>query len=557
MKLTETRQFTVSPNIIYSLIKAQAGSLAKAVTECVMNSVDAFAKRVDVKVTPTHISIVDDGVGFQSREEIAAWFETLGFDHNVEGNHRSFGAFGIGRAQLWSFAPTKWTTHSFVMDVDIKNKGLDYDLHETVQGKSLSGLAIEGKFYKPLEPAELIRLEQELRRLIQFVDVPVTLNGVNLCTKPASQRWDFETDDAWFQFTADQNGKHIIGNGVEVFNMGVRVFNVRHTSYNVSGRMVTKPGVKLALNMARNEVLVAECPVWARVVKVLEANAVEPVAPKAKAVKVSAETIAERVQQASSGSTAAEAFVDIRGRNRSLSSIWRVSNVICFADPSSEKAKSAHQLKLAVVLKPETLQRFGCKNAKELQEMLFSALANGSDYLREKILSVNFYDTLAEALPTMDDRFEVLRTEELDPMQRVLVQALSRTKNRLRQNCTDYLGIKPPYGEVRAGKSDVAKAWTMSHEIVLDHKVLKQATRGFSGFQAAIGHVMHEMAAGMVDSNTEHEHPSSFYEHLQTLWLDSKLIDVTIAGYQYFTRQCSKKQIELPKAVIDDLAATA
>jgi hypothetical protein len=170
---------------------------------------------------------------------------------------------------------------------------------------------------------------------------------------------------------------------------------------------------------------------------------------------------------------------------------------------------------------------------------------------------VRFYDSLAEALPSLDDRFEVMRTEHLDPMQRVLIQALSRTKNRLRQNCTDYTGTKPPDGDVRAGKSDVAQAWTIGHEIVLDQKVLKRATRGFSGFMAATGLVMHELAAGMVDSNVEHEHPPGFYEHLQAMWLDAKLIDLTIAGYQYFTRQCSKKQIELPKAVIDDLSATS
>ena len=77
----ETRRFSVHPEIIYSLIKAQAGSLGKAVLECCMNSIDAQATRLDVAIDANTITIKDDGQGFRTREEIEQWFEVFGFPH--------------------------------------------------------------------------------------------------------------------------------------------------------------------------------------------------------------------------------------------------------------------------------------------------------------------------------------------------------------------------------------------------------------------------------------------------------------------------------------------
>jgi hypothetical protein len=544
MQMTETRQFSVSPNIIYSLIKAQAGSLGKAITECVMNSVDAFAKRVDIKVTSTNIIIKDDGIGFQTREEIEAWFETLGFDHSMEGNHRAFGAFGIGRAQLWSFAPTIWRTNQFTMDVDIKNKGLDYKLHETITGETTPGLTIEGTFYKPLSPAELITLEQDLRRQIRYVQVPVRLNGALLGVSTGAQDWDFETDDAWFKFEQLTP--------LEVFNMGVLVKHYHHYQYKVGGLVVTKPGVKLSLNMARNDILVADCPVWERIAKVLEANSSEPPQKPPKKEKVTTAQMALRVQDVlDNGNPNVDAFLDIRGRNRSLYNITRTANIVVVMDPKNDKAKRAHQLKLAVVLKPETLERFGCKTAAELQVVLAEAMTKCTHARwRDWVAGLRFFDSLKDALPTLDDRYETLSDSELTPVEVTLLMALNRTKNHIRQNAFDAKGAKVEYGGIRAGNSDVAKSWCMAGEITLERSVVKKATTSFSGFMAAMGYVLHEFAAGLVDSNVEHQHDVAFYEHLQSLWVDPKLVAFTMSGFAYFTRQCADKGIELHRTAL-------
>lgn len=75
--MAETRKFSVHPQIIFSLITAQAGTLGKAVLECIMNSVDAGATKVDITVNANTIKIVDDGQGFRTKAEISEWFEVF------------------------------------------------------------------------------------------------------------------------------------------------------------------------------------------------------------------------------------------------------------------------------------------------------------------------------------------------------------------------------------------------------------------------------------------------------------------------------------------------
>src|SRR5690606_15477247 len=119
----ENRQFSVAPSIIKHLIKSQAGSLGKAILECVQNSIDAGASRVDITLTTDTVRIVDDGHGLRSRDEVLACFEVFGFDHSE--HEREFGRFGLGRGQLWAWASTHWRTHAFDLDVDVRERGLD------------------------------------------------------------------------------------------------------------------------------------------------------------------------------------------------------------------------------------------------------------------------------------------------------------------------------------------------------------------------------------------------------------------------------------------------
>lgn len=97
----ERQTFTVSPHIIYSLIKAQAGTLAKAVLECIMNSVDAGATSLQISVTSTGLEVIDDGKGFRSREEIEACFGVFGFEQK-EGDRTYLANLRKGNLKIMS-----------------------------------------------------------------------------------------------------------------------------------------------------------------------------------------------------------------------------------------------------------------------------------------------------------------------------------------------------------------------------------------------------------------------------------------------------------------------
>ncbi len=78
MVLSETRKFSMHPDLLYSVIKNQAGSIGKAILELVMNSIDAGATRVDITLDRRTVKVADDGKGFTSRQEIDEFFETFG-----------------------------------------------------------------------------------------------------------------------------------------------------------------------------------------------------------------------------------------------------------------------------------------------------------------------------------------------------------------------------------------------------------------------------------------------------------------------------------------------
>ncbi len=69
------------PALLFHVIESQAGSLEKAILEGAMNSADAKASSIEIVILPNRVTIVDDGLGFSSGEEVDRFFSVFGTPH--------------------------------------------------------------------------------------------------------------------------------------------------------------------------------------------------------------------------------------------------------------------------------------------------------------------------------------------------------------------------------------------------------------------------------------------------------------------------------------------
>ncbi|MFL6605763.1 MAG: ATP-binding protein [Steroidobacteraceae bacterium] len=552
--MSETRRFSVHPEIIYSLIVAQAGSLGKAVLECVMNSIDAQATRVDITLNSNSIRIRDDGQGFRTRAEIEQWFEVFGFPH-AEGD-RTYGKFGIGRGQLWSFCSTVWRTETFEMDVDIKRRGIDYRLKEGLP--RVQGVDIEGKFYDRQLTSALAAFERELTDLALYAQIPVTLNGKRVSKVAAQEKWDHETPDAWIR-TSD------IGQ-LAVYNLGVLVRRYPGYQFGCGGTVVTKPGVRLAVNMARNDILVAECETWKRIRTMLQAKSDDRIRTKrTRMTEVELKNIARRFiagEMDYRDITDAKLVTDIVGRGHTIVSFATgpySRAPLTTAEFGGLMGERAHTRRLAFVVSPHTLERFGVETVREFQRALSGVLAQSkaTSWLCDAVNRLRVIEDLREAVPTLREGYDVLRADELSKREKAALQAMRLMAEDVR-DAMKYQGIlsrKSPNRTVWIGVSDVAEAWTDGQsKVVVERRQLNLMNYGIGGFVGLANLLVHEYLHDCSDVGS-HTHDHEFYAryHDATCSSAGYLNQAVFRGLRKWVSELHSWRLKAPRTVIKHL----
>jgi hypothetical protein len=480
------------PKLLFDVIQRQAGTLAKAVLECVMNSVDAGASKIKVGASRDEVNITDDGRGFTSREEIEKWFETFGQPHTASENKR-FGTFRMGRGQAFSFGRNQWRTGKFFMDVDIKHKGLDYDLTETK--KYQPGCAIDIALYAPLASLGLRCLEDDLKAMVQWLNVPVTFNGQLLSRDPAIADWTAEDADAYYKFTTSGS--------MDVYNLGVRVKDYGSYNLGVGGVVVSKKQLKL--NFARNDVM-SDCPVWQRIRKVVNDRAGNSAKTKKKLTDDQIVWVSKQIaagELTGRDATTAAVFTDVTGRNWSLDSIRRKShdlrNTYTVAPLEDQKGDNLMQHKIAFVFARECLDRFGSATLAELFEKVIKPL-----YPYGIAFEIADFDSLAIAI---DDRAVPIPPAEWTEIEKAVVMAIESAYRQLRRERSD----ESPVRKVLIGDSDVAAAWTDGESYVaFSRQCLRSAGTDLRGWVIIGNTLLHELCHGDPDSGT-HSHTPEFY----------------------------------------------
>jgi hypothetical protein len=544
--------------MIFNLIKGQAGSLSKAVLENIMNSIDALAKAVFIVIDRHKIIIVDDGHGFRSREEIEQCFEVFGFPH--EENQRTYGQFGIGRAQLWAFSSAVWKTNQFVMDVDIKRRGLDWDLLE--DEPSVKGLTITSTFYEPLSTHDILVFTEELKELALFAQIPVFVNGEQINMDPKAMKWDFETDDAYIKLNDKSQ--------LYVYNLGVLVRGYSSYQLGSGGVVVTKPGVGLAVNMARNDILVAECKVWKRIRPYIQNKSDEKVQRKAT-TKLSSSELENRAKRFLGGELTYrdvkdfKFIMDITNRSHTLEQFFSQergvhrNRIVTTAQPGSTLGERAHTSKLAFVMHPETLSQFGLDSLEQFRDVLFKAMAPYESEAGWKYGSFKnnseFESDLNKAVPSLNEGYEVLPAKDWTKQEKAVLSALGRIDYQMRLVVQKVSGegAVPKQRQYAVGVSDTAAGWTDGKSrIVFTRELLAEANSGIGGFMKITSVMLHEYLHDDVSTGT-HIHEETFYQRHHDAYIFTVAPHLVFPAYRSYVQYLATYSIKPTTKLLEHL----
>lgn len=358
----ETRKFRMHPDLLWSVIQAQAGVREKALAEAVMNAIDAGATECRLRIDGDGYEIIDNGRGFTARQEIEDFFETFGTPHQ-EGD-ATYGRFRMGRGQLFAFSKTLWRSGQFAMDVDIKSKGLAYDLQEGLD--EMRGCTITGTWYDYCDISEVIRTVHEVTDLVQWMGitgVSIFINDRKVDKDVTTQTWTLETDDAYINVKTSS--------GLSVYNLGVLVREYPPHHFGICGTIVSKQ--RLQVNFARNDILVAECKVWRRIRSELDRLTGKIIARKTL-YDFERDAIAKKFAcgEMSYWECASIGIItDASGRKRPLKELEKAKR-ICLVERVKDWiiGERVMEQKLAFVLRAETLDRFKVESLEGLLNLL-------------------------------------------------------------------------------------------------------------------------------------------------------------------------------------------
>lgn len=546
--MKETSQmstFTVAPNIIYSLIKAQAGSLAKAVLECIMNSVDAGATKVQIDYDTNHITIKDNGKGFKSLDEIKECFNVFGFDHT--GQDRTYGQFGIGRAQMWNFCSTLWRTNTFSMDVDIKNKGLDYQIKEKLEQND--GLTIIGRFYEKQSTTDLNHFQTELTMLAKYAQADVVLNDKIINKKPEKLKWQYETDEAWIDLK--EHGELV------VYNLGVKVKSFYCSVFGCGGTIVTKPNVRLSLNMARNDILVSECSIWKKLSKDIQKLSNTHIAKDNGKKALSNDQVKNIISQMVNNDYdftyesiyQMRLIPNIQNRRISLGGLIDIikRKPFSFGDKGDIILEKAHMSETTTILNNIVFDLFSCDNVEEFIEKIVIIYKNyGRSYslFNKKECMVNYIapEKVKENYSTF---YDVIPKKDYSDFEKVLIMAFSFGSKYLTTTFSYVTKNEMRERKLKIGHSDTALAWTDGHShIVLTRELLKEARDGFIGISKIAHVIAHEYVHDSGNSGS-HNHDIDFYNLYHDITMHTNFSNFIRVVQSYFVKKCIEKNIKI------------
>jgi hypothetical protein len=532
--------FTMDPNLLVSVIRSQAGTLAKALLEGVMNSLDAGATRVDLTVDATRFSIADNGRGFASEEEIRLWFGRFGTPHAA--GDAQYGRFRMGRGQLFSHAASVWTSNRFRLSVDINRQGLTYAMEHLPE--PVRGCRIEAVLYEPLAASALAETLTELKKFVAFAPRPVYVNGALYGASAARlKNWTGETEDAWVRLTPDSEE-------LLVYNQGVFVCAFPSWKVGMGGVVVSKRA--LDVNFARNAVMERSCPVWSRIRSWLERLVFAKLANASRLADGERAFLARRVGQVDAQGLAllrrAKVLTEPNGRHVPLAALAEAS-VLVHVPRATPLACQVHGNGTFVVT-DRVIERFGAYSFEDFVERLGAVPGVLRPGVRLQLAN--------EAMKEQGlGEHETLVRETLTRRQQAAFAALTALNAALAERL-QRAGLAEAAREllVARQKRNSAIAWTDGRSyITANVHSLKFFEAGVDGALRWAGVLLHEYLHNTDDSES-HDHGEVFLESFQSAVLDAGLGLATLAqqGLAAYLTALRELGLHRPQALTRQLA---
>jgi hypothetical protein len=364
--MKSTRSFELHGEVFNLLVEKQSGTLAKAVTELVMNAIDAESPKVDIRITPTCIEVDDRGHGFRDEVQIREYFSTLGTPH--EEGDAVYGRYRMGRAQSLRWGVVKWRSNTFEMEADARNMGQGHIIRTNLAQRD--GCIVSIKLHEKLSPQAVRELVSTMSEWVRWVSVPIFVNGDLASTDPSSlTNWTI-ADDECFVRLDDRPSLEVYNKGIFVTSMGAAALG--------SGGCISSVQT-LDLVYSRNAIK-ESCPIWRSIKKKIRALTRD----NARTRGMNSEQRAHYRAQLSSGTlSAAEAITDglrlftlVDGTHVTLERFAELgTNGMACAPAEDAEARCIHSGRLASILDSEVPDSFGAAGLEDLVEQLTLTLS--------------------------------------------------------------------------------------------------------------------------------------------------------------------------------------
>jgi hypothetical protein len=523
----ETLKFTVSPSIIRHLIERQAGTLDKAILELITNGVDAGASRIDVTFRDDrHITVSDNGRGFQSREEVEKHFGDFGFDHDTEEERRLGrinGRFGMGRSQIYGFGRSSWRTHTFQMDVDIRSeKDLAFDL-TTIDGEPVDGCSIDVELYSPTTTVEKERVRRTLKEHVQYAPSAIYVDGERVNKSLDTIKWSAESERLLFLH------KPTSTYGLEVHNMGIYVSRYTQSNLGVSGVVVSKIPHSFKVTMSRTDVH-RSCELWAEMLELIK-----PFKEKQRRRKTLTDQdrmgIARDWLYGELEDTAvmkrSRLFKTVKGNYMTINQVHQHgSGLIAIENKRYDRVGEAiHNSHAMTVLARDFYDWIDASDDQQVVTALetMSRLAYGerqaywfrlADYAAARD---NYDGALIAVEPKKWTKLQKAQIASLKLLADPIATAVKYGQSQL--------AVTRTARRLTLGDSDTALAWTDGRNyICLKRGYMTDCfEQGMDGIIRLIGVLVHEQLHTESDMSDEHDHPPEFFEAFENVLVSRTL----------------------------------